>query len=102
MSRFARLYNSRAWKRRRLWQLTQEPLCKFHLERGETVAATVADHIDRHNGDPDKFFNGGLQSLCKACHDSAKQRAEKAGFSLEAGLDGWPVDPAHPANRPRP
>ena len=101
MSRHYKLYNSVGWKRRRKAQLTGEPLCRFHLRRGETVAATIADHVDRHEGNADKFFQGELQSLCKACHDSLKQAQEKTGFSKEAGLDGWPVDPAHPANRAR-
>lgn len=102
MSQHYKLYNTVGWKRRRKAQLTAHPLCAFHLKKGQVVAATIADHVDRHNGNPDKFYQGALQSLCKPCHDSAKQAQEKAGFSKEAGLDGWPVDPAHPANRARP
>lgn len=99
MSKHAHLYNCAAWKRRRAAQLAASPLCAFHLKRGETVAATIADHIERHNGDPARFHSLPLQSLCKACHDSAKQAQEIAGFSKEAGLDGWPVDARHPFNR---
>lgn len=102
MSRHHRLYNSAAWKRRRKAQLAAEPLCAFHLKRGETVAATIADHIDRHRGDPVLFHTLPLQSLCKPCHDSLKQSQEVRGYSLDAGKDGWPVDAAHPFNRPRP
>jgi hypothetical protein len=102
VSKHYRLYNSAAWKRRRLAQLTGEPLCRFHLRRGETVSATIADHDPPHRGDHQLFFTGPLQSLCKACHDSLKQAQEKTGFSKEAGLDGFPVDPLHPFNRPRP
>lgn len=99
MSRFQHLYNSAAWQRRRAAQLAAEPLCKFHLARGVTVAATIADHTERHNGDPARFHSLPLQSLCKACHDSAKQAEELAGFSKEAGADGWPIDARHPFNR---
>lgn len=69
------------------------------MKRGQTVAATIADHVERHNGDPALFFSIPLQSLCKTCHDSAKQAEELAGFSKEAGLDGWPIDPRHPFNQ---
>ena len=102
MSQHYKLYNTKAWKRRRAHQLAIEPLCAFHLQRGDAVPATVADHKHRHNGDPALFFGGELQSLCKPCHDSLKQAEEIAGFSKEAGADGWPVDAAHPFNRPRP
>lgn len=40
----------------------------------------VADHIVPHRGDPCLFFDrANLQCLCKACHDSAKQREERRG-----------------------
>ena len=31
--------------------------------------------------------------LCRDCHDSAKRTIEVRGYSLEIGVDGWPVDP---------
>lgn len=38
----------------------------------------VADHIEPHRGDPSLFFDlGNLQTLCKTCHDTHKQRAEQ-------------------------
>lgn len=37
----------------------------------------VADHIDPHRGDEAMFWDGGgLQCLCKPCHDRDKQREE--------------------------
>jgi 5-methylcytosine-specific restriction protein A len=60
--------------------------------------ATVADHIIPHLGDPGLFWHGELQSLCEPHHKGAKQQIETKGFSSEVGLDGWPVDPNHPAN----
>ncbi len=39
----------------------------------------VCDHIERHNGDRALFFDpANLQTLCKHCHDSDKQRQEAA------------------------
>lgn len=39
----------------------------------------VADHKIQHHGDETLFWNPkNLQCLCKACHDSLKQRMERA------------------------
>ena len=59
--------------------------------RGRVVLATVVDHIEPHRGDQAKFYGGALQSLCKQCHDSDKQRIELGKAPKpEIGLDGWP------------
>lgn len=40
----------------------------------------VADHIEPHRGNRRLFFDlRNLQTLCKTCHDTHKQRAESAG-----------------------
>jgi 5-methylcytosine-specific restriction protein A len=93
------LYDSKAWKGRRVAQLSAYPLCAFCERMGKFVSATVADHIEPHKGDDVLFFEGELQSLCKACHDGAKQREENAGFSSAVDVDGYPIDPRHPSNR---
>ena len=72
------------------------------LEKGDVVAATIADHINPHKGDEYEFFFGELQSLCKTHHESTKKRFEARGYSTEIGVDGWPVDPKHPVYRGRP
>ena len=55
-----------------------------------------------HRGDPDLFHDPeNVQPLCRACHDRAKQRQERDGFSRRIGEDGWPIDPAHPVNTGR-
>lgn len=99
MSAHSNLYDRR-WRRRRAEQLRREPLCRLHLEvRGEVVAATVADHITPHRGDP-ALFEGPLQSLCTDCHNSVKQSIEKGGAGHIRGSDlrGMPIDPRHPWN----
>lgn len=93
------LYDTKAWKGRRVAQLSAYPLCAFCERMGKFVSATVADHIEPHKGDDVLFFEGDLQSLCKVCHDSAKQREENAGFSSAVDVDGYPIDPKHPSNR---
>jgi hypothetical protein len=65
------------------------------------TAATVADHITPHKGDYNLFWHGELQSLCPHHHNSIKQQLEtgEPGYSRAVGLDGWPTDPNHPANK---
>ena len=91
-------YGRRWWRNRALRQLREHPLCRLCLElKGLIVPAEVADHIEPHVGDWQRFRHGALQSLCRDCHDSAKRTIEVRGYSLEIGVDGWPVDPRHPA-----
>jgi len=97
------LYNKAAWRKTREAQLRDHPLCRMHLELGQTVVATIADHIVPHKGDLGRFFDrGNLQSLCKPCHDNHKQAQDRHadGLLRGAGLDGRPLDLAHPWHRP--
>lgn len=84
---------------RRLTQLRAEPLCRMCRLQGKITAAVAADHVERHNGDDFKFWHGELQSLCEQHHNATKQAEEHRGFSTATGLDGWPIDRNHPANR---
>lgn len=96
------LYNTAAWKRRRLGHLASEPLCRMCLAEGIYTAATVADHVTPHRGDVRLFHEGELQSLCQPHHAGRKQAIEVRGFDdhIDAST-GWPTDPMHPANRGR-
>ena len=87
------------WKRRRALQLKAEPLCKMCLANGLVTPATVADHVEQHHKDWNKFVLGKLQSLCTECHNRTKRVIELRGYGLEVDDDGWPTDPKHPANR---
>jgi 5-methylcytosine-specific restriction endonuclease McrA len=87
-------YKRQRWRKIRRHQLAKEPLCAMCLAKGRVTPATIADHVDHHGGDWNKFWTSALQSLCERCHNSAKKR----GFSSEVGDDGWPLDPNHPAN----
>lgn len=90
------LYKTAAWQRLRGSQLAQEPLCRYCSEMGRTTAATVCDHIEPHKGDEALFFDPcNLQSLCKQCHDSVKQREEHLGVRIGADASGYPLDPKH-------
>jgi hypothetical protein len=83
-------------------QLARQPLCRFCIDRGKVTPATVCDHVEPHKGDHDKFWRGPFQSLCKSCHDGRKQSMERVGYSTEVGLDGFPIDPRHPALAAKP
>ncbi|EKD87947.1 MAG: HNH endonuclease [uncultured bacterium] len=77
------LYDSRKWKRLRRIQLTKEPWCAECLRANIFTAATDADHVDPHRGNPDLFFKGKLQSLCKPCH-SRKTANEVNGRGVKS------------------
>jgi 5-methylcytosine-specific restriction endonuclease McrA len=86
------LYGTWRWQKKRKAQIAKEPLCRFCMDRGQVTPARIADHIEPHRGDLDKFWYGKLQSLCKRCHDSDKQRIERGGKPKPViGDDGWPV-----------
>jgi len=87
-----RWYSTAAWQRRRAGQIAAEPLCRMCEEDGRVEPATIADHVEPHRGDPAKFWDGALQSLCKRHHDSEKQRIERGGEPTPArGANGWPL-----------
>ncbi len=99
-------YSLQRWRKRAKHQLRLEPLCRICLEHGHVVAATIADHIEPHNGDWNRFLLGALQSLCRDCHarkwaTDAKGGKPEIGYRRDIGVDGWPIDPRHPANRGR-
>lgn len=102
-------YNTTRWRQMRKAQLLKEPFCRFcatglcmHESKrlnatyqGKPIVcktfATVADHVTPHRGDATLFWNpSNLQSLCKLCHDSIKQRIENSAKPA-IGVDGWPI-----------
>lgn len=87
----------------------------MHEQRGECVAAQVVDHIKpprlkeaKDSGDAERITAAqalfwdrtNWQSLCKACHDSVKQRFEKSGRVAGCDALGRPIDAGHHWNRP--
>lgn len=97
-SEYRHLYRTARWRRERAKQLADHPLCAMCLPR--VTAATICDHVDRKDKlDPERFFTGRKQSLCKAHHDSTKQREEKRGHLIGCDENGRPLDPNHPWNQ---
>lgn len=86
------LYKRSRWLKMRDRQLSREPLCAYCLRAEDVTEATVVDHIKEHKGDEELFFDdNNVQSLCKRCHDSVKQREELGQTVVRFGLDGWPL-----------
>lgn len=74
-------YGTAAWQRRR-WDCLVAALftcARCGVNHGNETRLLVADHITPHRGDPDLFWHGALQCLCKGCHDGVKQSEEKGG-----------------------
>lgn len=69
-------YKTARWRALRQFQLLNHPLCAYCLRDGVTTLATICDHDPPHRGDETAFWAGPFQSLCKTCHDGAKQREE--------------------------
>ena len=96
-------YDSR-WDKARRTHLAQYPWCQACAKAGRRAQAIIVDHIIPHRGVASLFWDRrNWQSLCSSCHSGDKQKAEKSGRSHYRGssVDGSPLDPAHPWNRPQ-
>lgn len=66
-------------------------------DEGRVTAAQEIDHIEKHDGDPVKFWDiDNLQPLCKFHHRSVKSQMERSGKVRGSRLDGTPLDPNNP------
>lgn len=67
------------WRKARLEYLASHPHCRECSKQGVTRLATVVDHVIPHRGDNRLFWHrAGWQPLCAPCHNSIKQRQERA------------------------
>lgn len=77
-----RWYKTARWQKLR-WSVLVRDLFTCQCGCGVTEGNTsllVADHRKPHRGDPALFWDErNLQTLRKVCHDSWKQRIERAG-----------------------
>ncbi len=99
-SLYKHLYNTKRWYRMRHYQLRSHPLCAMCAKLARVTPATIADHIRAHRGNEELFFDPeNLQSLCKPCHDGAKQQYEKSGTLRGCDTSGMPLDANHHWNK---
>ncbi|SOC11406.1 HNH endonuclease [Rhodobacter sp. JA431] len=69
------IYSDPRWKKAAAAFLKAHPLCADCGELGVVEAATEVDHIERHMGDPRKFWDkSNWQPLCKRCHSRKTAR----------------------------
>lgn len=77
-----RWYKTARWQKLRMDVLVRDlftcqmPDCRrIDLRPGQLIC----DHVEPHHGNEASFWAGPFQTLCKTCHDGAKQRAERRG-----------------------
>ncbi|TCP94461.1 HNH endonuclease [Sphingomonas sp. PP-CE-1A-559] len=77
-------YKSARWQALRITVFIRDlytcqwPGCGF---TSADTSRLVADHCEPHRGDERLFWLlANLQTLCKPCHDSRKQRAERSAL----------------------
>ncbi|WP_226451874.1 HNH endonuclease [Ferribacterium limneticum] len=88
------------WRIARARHLALHPLCVYCAAQGYRTPASVVDHVTPHRGDSALFWAASnWQSLCKTCHDGAKQTLEKSGYLKGSTLEGLPLDVRHPWHR---
>ena len=74
------LYKTKEWRRLRWSILTRDLFtCQMCGRLEANTAKLVCDHRHPHRGDLVRFWDPlNLWTLCKPCHDGAKQREEQA------------------------
>jgi 5-methylcytosine-specific restriction protein A len=94
-------YDSR-WRKAAQHFLNKYPFCEMCSMAGTKRLAVHVDHVIPHKGDMNVFWDStNWQGLCMEHHNRFKQQIENRGYSSEVGLDGFPLDENHPANRKR-
>lgn len=79
ISPWRKWYNTARWRKLRMQILIRDSFtCRMCGRLEGNTSQLVADHKVAHRGDERLFWDTfNLQCLCKPCHDSAKQRAER-------------------------
>ena len=94
-------YSLQRWRTRTKHQLRIEPLCALVSRPVEITPGDDRGSSPPPRPPPERVHAGvELRSLCKACHDGLSGFVHK-GYSSAIGVDGYPIDPAHPFNRRR-
>jgi len=93
-------YVTTAWRRLRLWKLSEQPLCEHCLLRGIIEPATQVDHIVPISAGGEPLDEANLASLCASCH--SRKTASENGGRVRTGcaVDGTPLDASHAWNDP--
>lgn len=98
-SEYAHWYRSKQWNAIRIVELNRAPLCEWCKPKGIIKHATTVHHATPHKGNYEMFLAGPFVCLCSDCHDSTAREIENWGYHKAIDVNGYPVDPKHPANR---
>lgn len=72
-----RWYRTARWRAYRTAVLQAQPCCVACRREGRVTEATEVDHIQRHDGNAEKFWDSSnLQGLCAMHHAMKTQRGE--------------------------
>ena len=74
----SKLYNSTAWRKKRIAMQSQYPICAACLLEGRVVQTEHIDHVIPHRRVQERFLVNLFQGLC-APHHSIKTNLEKRG-----------------------
>lgn len=75
----AKLYNTAAWKKKRIAMKSKYPLCACCLLEGRVVPTEHIDHVIPHKRLRERFLVNIFQGLCAACH-TQKTTLERKGI----------------------
>jgi hypothetical protein len=97
---WAALYHTRRWEKRsrRNLQLFKH-ICQECLKNGKTEPAILSHHLHEYQASFSEleFWYGPLTALCRNCHCEIHGFNTKTrDFEIDIGVDGFPIDPAHP------
>jgi 5-methylcytosine-specific restriction enzyme A len=99
-NQYKNFIRSARWQRLRLQHLKANPLCVRCKAKGRRTLATEVHHRIKCYDDPQLQMDASaLESLCAPCH-APLRHDDARGYSTAIGIDGYPIDPQHPANRP--
>jgi 5-methylcytosine-specific restriction endonuclease McrA len=91
-----------AWDKASAGHIRNDPCCRYCDLAGDTVPATLTDHLYPHQGQQWLFWLKLFWvSSCKPCHDQWKQRLERQGLMALDDLAqrlGLPTLAAHLAD----
>lgn len=74
-----KLYNSQAWKRKRVAMLSKHPICASCLLMNKVTQSIHIDHVIPHKRMQERFMVNVFQGLCIPCH-TQKTRLEQKGI----------------------
>ena len=90
----------RQWRYARANYLARNPYCVMCQREGKVAAAKHVDHIEKHHGNLQLFWDeDNWQGLCEHHHNSVKQAEEKSGRLIGVDRNGRPTHPNHPWNK---